>query len=172
MLLKLFQHKEIPYCHIPCYSALFGPRLFGHGSTVESHQSFGKRYSDVRSLNFYKVFSIKKIFFSGLEKSCYKKKICSKKSTCTMTIWKTIVPQDWNWLPEKLMVDWFWREFWGYFGGYITVSEWKRSMMWDQLWEEKVLKVIKFTKNTPCGTEIWTLIKILFPPVWYHLHKI
>ena len=42
-LLSYFQHKESPYCHIPCYSALFGPRLFGHGSTVESHQSFGKR---------------------------------------------------------------------------------------------------------------------------------
>lgn len=37
------EHKESPYCHIPCYSALFGPKLFGHGSTVESHQSFGKR---------------------------------------------------------------------------------------------------------------------------------
>jgi len=41
------EHKEIPYCHIPCYSALFGPRLFGHGSTVESHQSFGKRAGKV-----------------------------------------------------------------------------------------------------------------------------
>ena len=29
---------------MPCYSALFGPKLFGHGSQVESHQSFGKRY--------------------------------------------------------------------------------------------------------------------------------
>ena len=37
------QHKERPYCHIPCYSALFGPKLFGHGSRIESHQSFGKR---------------------------------------------------------------------------------------------------------------------------------
>lgn len=37
------EHKSTPYCHIPCYSALFGPKLFGHGSTVESHQSFGQR---------------------------------------------------------------------------------------------------------------------------------
>eukprot|EP00095_Tigriopus_kingsejongensis_P002742 maker-scaffold138_size318692-snap-gene-0.7 protein:Tk02742 transcript:maker-scaffold138_size318692-snap-gene-0.7-mRNA-1 annotation:"ras association domain-containing protein 2" len=37
------EHKGTPYCHIPCYSALFGPKLFGHGSTVESHQSFGQR---------------------------------------------------------------------------------------------------------------------------------
>jgi len=37
------EHKERPYCHIPCYSALFGPILFGHGSRIESHQSFGKR---------------------------------------------------------------------------------------------------------------------------------
>ncbi|KAG1675802.1 Ras association domain-containing protein 2 [Nymphon striatum] len=36
------EHKGVPYCHIPCYSALFGPTLFGHGSRVESHTSFGK----------------------------------------------------------------------------------------------------------------------------------
>ena len=33
----------MPYCHIPCYAALFGPTLFGHGSTTESHRSFGQR---------------------------------------------------------------------------------------------------------------------------------
>ena len=38
-----FQHKSTPYCHIPCYSALFGPKLFGHGSRVESHRNFGRR---------------------------------------------------------------------------------------------------------------------------------
>ena len=43
LLLIFFQHKSTPYCNIPCYSALFGPKLFGHGSTVESHQSFGQR---------------------------------------------------------------------------------------------------------------------------------
>lgn len=31
-----------PYCFIPCYGALFGPQLYGHGSRVESHKSFGK----------------------------------------------------------------------------------------------------------------------------------
>ncbi|CAM1298658.1 RASSF2 (predicted) [Pycnogonum litorale] len=36
------EHKGVPYCHIPCYGALFGPTLFGHGSRVESHTSFGK----------------------------------------------------------------------------------------------------------------------------------
>ncbi|XP_076327141.1 ras association family member isoform X1 [Tachypleus tridentatus] len=36
------EHKGVPYCHIPCYSALFGPALFGHGSRVESHSSFGQ----------------------------------------------------------------------------------------------------------------------------------
>lgn len=36
------EHKGVPYCHIPCYGALFGPTLFGHGSQVESHKSFGK----------------------------------------------------------------------------------------------------------------------------------
>ena len=41
-LLQL-QHKSTPYCHIPCYSALFGPKLFGHGSRVESHRNFGRR---------------------------------------------------------------------------------------------------------------------------------
>jgi len=35
-------HKGVPYCHVPCYGALFGPQLFGHGTRVESHKSFGK----------------------------------------------------------------------------------------------------------------------------------
>lgn len=26
---------------MPCYGALFGPQLFGHGTRVESHKSFG-----------------------------------------------------------------------------------------------------------------------------------
>uniref|UniRef100_A0A1A9W835 LIM zinc-binding domain-containing protein n=1 Tax=Glossina brevipalpis TaxID=37001 RepID=A0A1A9W835_9MUSC len=37
------EHKGIPYCHVPCYGALFGPQLFGHGTRVESHKSFGLR---------------------------------------------------------------------------------------------------------------------------------
>ncbi|CAB3381788.1 Hypothetical predicted protein [Cloeon dipterum] len=36
------EHKGVPYCHVPCYGALFGPQLFGHGTRVESHSSFGK----------------------------------------------------------------------------------------------------------------------------------
>lgn len=28
---------------MPCYGALFGPQLFGHGTKVESHKSFGKK---------------------------------------------------------------------------------------------------------------------------------
>ncbi|KAL7025615.1 hypothetical protein ACKWTF_013564 [Chironomus riparius] len=35
-------HKGDPYCHVPCYGALFGPQLFGHGTRVESHKSFGQ----------------------------------------------------------------------------------------------------------------------------------
>uniref|UniRef100_A0A1B0GQU4 Uncharacterized protein n=1 Tax=Phlebotomus papatasi TaxID=29031 RepID=A0A1B0GQU4_PHLPP len=35
-------HKGVPYCHVPCYGALFGPQLFGHGTRVESHKSFGQ----------------------------------------------------------------------------------------------------------------------------------
>ncbi|XP_054168005.1 ras association domain-containing protein 2-like [Oppia nitens] len=37
------EHKSIPYCYIPCYGALFGPQLYGHGSRVESHSSFGQK---------------------------------------------------------------------------------------------------------------------------------
>lgn len=36
------EHKSVPYCHVPCYGALFGPQLFGHGTRVESHKSFGQ----------------------------------------------------------------------------------------------------------------------------------
>ena len=39
------QHKGGPYCHVPCYGALFGPHLFGHGTHVEAHASFGRRDS-------------------------------------------------------------------------------------------------------------------------------
>lgn len=35
------EHKGIPYCHVPCYGALFGPQLFGHGTRVEAHKSYG-----------------------------------------------------------------------------------------------------------------------------------
>ncbi|CAD7077900.1 unnamed protein product [Hermetia illucens] len=35
------EHKGVPYCHVPCYGALFGPQLFGHGTRVESHKNFG-----------------------------------------------------------------------------------------------------------------------------------
>ncbi|XP_046805124.1 serine-rich adhesin for platelets [Lucilia cuprina] len=37
------EHKGVPYCHVPCYGALFGPQLFGHGTRVESHKSFGNK---------------------------------------------------------------------------------------------------------------------------------
>lgn len=40
------EHKAVPYCHVPCYSVLFGPTLFGHGSQVEAHTSFGKNTKD------------------------------------------------------------------------------------------------------------------------------
>lgn len=40
------EHKGVPYCHVPCYSVLFGPTLFGHGSQVEAHTSFGKNTKD------------------------------------------------------------------------------------------------------------------------------
>lgn len=36
-------HFQVPYCHVPCYGALFGPQLFGHGTRVESHKSFGQK---------------------------------------------------------------------------------------------------------------------------------
>lgn len=47
------EHKGVPYCHVPCYGALFGPQLFGHGTRVESHKSFGalelKKQTPIRS---------------------------------------------------------------------------------------------------------------------------
>ncbi|CAD5125784.1 DgyrCDS13996 [Dimorphilus gyrociliatus] len=30
-------HDDKPYCHKPCYAALFGPKGFGHGG-AESHK--------------------------------------------------------------------------------------------------------------------------------------
>ncbi|KAL5284732.1 hypothetical protein ACFFRR_006815 [Megaselia abdita] len=37
------EHKGVPYCNVPCYGALFGPQLFGHGTRVESHKNFGQK---------------------------------------------------------------------------------------------------------------------------------
>lgn len=44
-MLLSFQHKGVPYCNVPCYGALFGPQLFGHGTRVESHKNFGQKNS-------------------------------------------------------------------------------------------------------------------------------
>lgn len=44
------EHKAVPYCHVPCYSVLFGPTLFGHGSQVEAHTSFGKNKNHRQSI--------------------------------------------------------------------------------------------------------------------------
>lgn len=35
---------------MPCYAALFGPQLFGHGTRVESHKSFGQQ-TNVTKIN-------------------------------------------------------------------------------------------------------------------------
>ncbi|KAG5670374.1 hypothetical protein PVAND_000644 [Polypedilum vanderplanki] len=40
------EHKGVPYCHVPCYGALFGPQLFGHGTRVESHKSYGQKINN------------------------------------------------------------------------------------------------------------------------------
>lgn len=45
------EHKGVPYCHVPCYGALFGPQLFGHGTRVESHKSFGAKGAAARATN-------------------------------------------------------------------------------------------------------------------------
>lgn len=36
---------------MPCYGALFGPQLFGHGTRVESHKSFGIKGLTPRTSN-------------------------------------------------------------------------------------------------------------------------
>ncbi|CAH1795141.1 unnamed protein product [Owenia fusiformis] len=35
------EHKGSPYCHLPCYSALFGPTLLRQGQNAIAHSSFG-----------------------------------------------------------------------------------------------------------------------------------
>ncbi len=39
------QHDGKPYCDVPCYGALFGPRGFGRGG-VESHNAFGGGFDE------------------------------------------------------------------------------------------------------------------------------
>ncbi|KAL4239243.1 Ras association (RalGDS AF-6) domain member 4 [Mactra antiquata] len=36
------ERKGMPYCHKPCYGALFGPQMFGYGSNVTSPANFRK----------------------------------------------------------------------------------------------------------------------------------
>lgn len=36
------EHKSNPYCHTPCYQALFGPPLLGYGSNLASRANFAK----------------------------------------------------------------------------------------------------------------------------------
>ncbi|GFO18597.1 cysteine-rich protein 2 [Plakobranchus ocellatus] len=43
------EHKGMPYCHHPCYRALFGPSLLGYGSNISSPANFGPR-KDVASV--------------------------------------------------------------------------------------------------------------------------
>lgn len=45
------EHKGVPYCHVPCYGALFGPQLFGHVTQVESHNSFGTHRERLNCVN-------------------------------------------------------------------------------------------------------------------------
>lgn len=49
------EHKGIPYCHVPCYGALFGPQLFGHGTQVESHKNFGAKGSTPKIVNSHQM---------------------------------------------------------------------------------------------------------------------
>ena len=71
LTLALLQHRGVPYCHIPCYAALFGPQLFGHGSTTESHRSFGRREkSFIREQNDLKTkLAEYNAFYSTLAKN-------------------------------------------------------------------------------------------------------
>ncbi|XP_060064204.1 ras association domain-containing protein 2-like [Ylistrum balloti] len=36
------EHKGLPYCHRPCYAALFGPQMVGYGSNVHSPANYRK----------------------------------------------------------------------------------------------------------------------------------
>ncbi|CAL1543399.1 unnamed protein product [Lymnaea stagnalis] len=37
------EHKGIPFCHNPCYKALFGPSMLGYGSNISSPANFAKK---------------------------------------------------------------------------------------------------------------------------------
>ena len=42
IVLFALQRKGIPYCHNPCYKALFGPQILGYGSNISSPANFRK----------------------------------------------------------------------------------------------------------------------------------
>ncbi|KAK0044240.1 ras association domain-containing protein 2-like isoform X2, partial [Biomphalaria pfeifferi] len=37
------EHKGLPYCHNPCYKALFGPSILGYGSNISSPANFARK---------------------------------------------------------------------------------------------------------------------------------
>ncbi|KAH9489199.1 Cysteine-rich protein 1, partial [Bulinus truncatus] len=54
------EHKGLPFCHNPCYKALFGPSILGYGSNISSPANFARKdrpashghdYGDSNGLN-------------------------------------------------------------------------------------------------------------------------
>jgi len=50
------EHEGKPYCHVPCYSALYGPKGFGHGGT-ESH-AYWVEHSTLQGRCFLSICTI------------------------------------------------------------------------------------------------------------------
>ncbi|XP_064619736.1 ras association domain-containing protein 2-like isoform X2 [Lineus longissimus] len=50
------EHKGLPFCHHPCYSALFGPRISGFGVPIVAYTNYGNR--DVRTNGSYRMAGV------------------------------------------------------------------------------------------------------------------
>lgn len=62
------EHKGVPYCHHPCYGALFGPQIYGHGTRNECHASFGNvenKYGQVKRSHLEVKLKEYNKFFDG-----------------------------------------------------------------------------------------------------------
>ncbi|BFZ03713.1 hypothetical protein BsWGS_06752 [Bradybaena similaris] len=59
------EHKGCPYCHNPCYRALFGPSMLGYGSNISSPANFAKADRPACQRHDYHNGTEKKEIFSN-----------------------------------------------------------------------------------------------------------
>ena len=61
----MFQHKSLPYCHNPCYKALFGPSILGYGSNISTPANFARKSLAIDGSDLNNGYIVKTEIFSN-----------------------------------------------------------------------------------------------------------